>query len=121
MLCVCIQTMLQVMRNWDLTMRGELDYRQEAANLREVRRAEINGHSCSAIQNLALVRGVSDVIYCILHIAYIVPQMREIMGESGLGAATPQPVPGLESQRVLVMTRLFGYKVLTTVTDLFSW
>lgn len=33
------------------------------------------------------------------------------MSESGLGAATPQPVPGLESERVLVMTRLFGYKV----------
>ena len=29
--------MLQVMRSWDLTMRGELDYRQEADNLREVR------------------------------------------------------------------------------------
>ena len=28
--------MLQVMRSWDLTMRGELDYRQEAENLREV-------------------------------------------------------------------------------------
>lgn len=28
--------MQQVMRSWDLTMRAELDYRQEAANLREV-------------------------------------------------------------------------------------
>lgn len=64
--------MLQVMRNWDLTMRGELDYRQEAENLLE---------------------------------------MKDIMGKSGLGAATPFPVPGLASQRVLVMTRLFGYKV----------
>ena len=33
---VLLQTMLQVMRSWDLTMRGELDYRQEAENLREV-------------------------------------------------------------------------------------
>jgi predicted unusual protein kinase regulating ubiquinone biosynthesis (AarF/ABC1/UbiB family) len=29
--------MLQVMRSWDLTMRGELDYREEADNLREVK------------------------------------------------------------------------------------
>ena len=38
------QTMLQVMRSWDLTMRAELDYRQEAANLREVRNAQINAY-----------------------------------------------------------------------------
>jgi hypothetical protein len=38
--------------------------------------------------------------------------MRGIMDRSGLGAATPYPVPGLESPRVLVMTRLFGHKVL---------
>ena len=38
-------------------------------------------------------------------------QMRGIMSKSKLGAATPYPVPGLAAERVLVMTRLFGYKV----------
>ena len=37
--------------------------------------------------------------------------MKDIMGRSGLGAATPYPVPGLVAQKVLVMTRLFGHKV----------
>ena len=38
-------------------------------------------------------------------------QMRGIMEQSRLGAATPYPVPGLAAPRVLVMTRLFGHKV----------
>jgi predicted unusual protein kinase regulating ubiquinone biosynthesis (AarF/ABC1/UbiB family) len=36
--------MLQVMRSWDLTMRGELDYREEADNLREV---TTDAHACT--------------------------------------------------------------------------
>jgi hypothetical protein len=45
-------------------------------------------------------------------------QMRGIMDRSGLGAATPYPVPGLESPKVLVMTRLFGHKVSVCGCDL---
>lgn len=41
--------------------------------------------------------------------------MKAIMGRSGLGAATPIPVPGLASTKVLVMTRLFGYKVILII------
>ena len=43
------------------------------------------------------------------------------MDKSKLGATTPQPVPGLETQRVLVMTRLFGHKVSNIYSIYFSF
>lgn len=80
------------MRSWDLTMRGELDYRQEAGNLREVSMTK------------RLVKAL--ITHSFVH------QMQDIMEKSGLGAAVPYPIPGLESSKVLIMTRLFGHKVL---------
>jgi hypothetical protein len=41
------------------------------------------------------------------------------MHKSGLGAATPYPVPRLATPRVLVMTRLFGYRVCTLLVLLY--
>jgi hypothetical protein len=37
--------------------------------------------------------------------------MQGILEKSRLGATCPHPVPGLEAQKVLVMTRLSGFKV----------
>eukprot|EP01034_Spumella_vulgaris_P023848 gene23848-30123_t len=66
------ETFLALLRGWQQTMHDELDFRQEAANLRE---------------------------------------MAGIMRDARLGSITPLPVCRMASRRVLVMTRLHGFKV----------
>lgn len=54
--------MLQVMRSWDLTMRGELDYRQEAENLREVLTCPLVVLLCSSGTTVCILSAVSIVL-----------------------------------------------------------